>query len=461
MQTHNTLPSINGDGARPLNSPPILIPLLKLSLPNMLVMLATAIATMAETTFVGMVGPSALAGIAAVFPLVMLQQAFSNGAMGGGVSSAVSRALGARDVQRAEALTLHAFLIGITGGLLTSLLMLLGGEFFYSLLGIKDEELMQALFYSNVIFTGSISIWLTSMLVSVFRGYGNMKLPSQVLMCVLILQSLLAGILGFGWGSIEGMGMAGIALGQILAYSFSALYLLWLLLRGTSGPKLRFTGISLQTDLFWEILKVGLITCISPLQTILTVLITTAYIGKFGRDALAGYGIGARLEMILIPIAFGIGVACVPMVGMAIGAKNVKRARKVAAYGSVVSMALLSLIGLWVVLLPHSWSGLFTDNLAIKAVANDYLVWSGPAYGFFGLGLCLLFASQGAKKVMGPVLAGTVRLLVVIAGCWFLSSMDAPAHHFFILVAIGMLVYGLFAGIAVYRSNWSAALQGI
>lgn len=460
MKTYDALKATDGDGSLQVASPPILFPLLKLSLPNMLVMFATAGATMAETTFVGMLGPSALAGIAVVFPLVMLQQAFSNGAMGGGVSSAVSRALGAKDIDRAEALILHAVLIGLIGGILTTLLMLLGGKFFYGLLGIDGAELKEALFYSNVIFAGSVSVWLTSMLVSVFRGYGNMKLPSQILMCVLILQSLLAGVLGIGWGNFDGMGMAGIALGQILAFSGSALYLLWLLCKGTSGPKLCFTGISLKIDLFWEILKVGLVTCISPLQTILTVLITTAYIGKFGRDALAGYGIGARLEMILIPIAFGIGVACVPMVGMAIGANNVKRARKVAAYGSIVSMILLSLIGLWVVLFPNSWSGLFTENQAITAIANDYLVWSGPAYGFFGLGLCLLFASQGAKKVMGPVLAGTVRLLIVISGCWFLSSIEAPAHHFFILVAVGMIVYGLFAGIAVYRSNWSGSLPG-
>ena len=74
---------------------PIMPALVRFALPNMAAMLATALATVAETAYVGSFGVPSLAGMALVFPMVMLQMMLSGGAMGGGVSSAVSRALGA------------------------------------------------------------------------------------------------------------------------------------------------------------------------------------------------------------------------------------------------------------------------------------------------------------------------------------------------------------------------------
>ena len=82
--------------------------------------------------------------------------------------------------------------------------------------------------------------------------------------------------------------------------------------------------------MFFDILKVGAVSCLSPLQTVLTVLIFTKILAGFGTETLAGYGMGSRLEFLLMPIAFAFGVASVPMVGMAIGAGLVTRARQVA-----------------------------------------------------------------------------------------------------------------------------------
>lgn len=105
---------------------PILPTLLKLSIPNTAAMLATVLVSVAETVYVGRLGTAALAGIAVVFPVTVLQQSFSNGAMGG-VSSAISRALGADDAQRAGALALHATVIGLVAASICSVGMLIWG----------------------------------------------------------------------------------------------------------------------------------------------------------------------------------------------------------------------------------------------------------------------------------------------------------------------------------------------
>jgi Na+-driven multidrug efflux pump len=169
---------------------------------------------------------------------------------------------------------------------------------------------------------------------------------------------------------------------------------------------------------------------------------------------LAGYGLGSRLEFLLVPIAFAFGVASVPMVGMAIGAGLVARARKVAWTAAAASGLTIGLIGLAIAIEPVLWISLFTSDPGVTAAASSYFAWAGPAFGFFGTGVCLYFASQGAARVGGPVLAGTVRLLMVGLGGWWLASQHAPAWTLFALVGAAMAVFGITTVVSVRLARW-------
>lgn len=172
-------------------------------------------------------------------------------------------------------------------------------------------------------------------------------------------------------------------------------------------------------------------------------------------QALAGYAIGQRLEFLLVPVAFGIGVASVPMVGMAIGARDVARARRVAWVAGGLSAFNLALIGATVAMWPDLWAGLFTSDEAVLAHARQYLRTVGPAFPLFGLGLTLYFASQGAGRVLGPVLAATLRLLLVAVAGSRLASQGAAPSAYFALVAAAMVAYGLATAAAVWRTSWA------
>ena len=193
--------------------------------------------------------------------------------------------------------------------------------------------LEEALIYSNTLFVGVAGIWLTNTLASVLRGSGNMRVPAIILLSVAMLQILISGGLGLGLAGLPRLGMLGISLGQVIAFAAGTLALLVFLRSRHSRVRLVFSVALLRGEMFWDILKVGAIACLSPLQSVLTVLILTGLVARFGTNALAGYGIGVRLEFLLIPITFAIGVACVPLVGMAIGAGDITRARRVAWTG--------------------------------------------------------------------------------------------------------------------------------
>src|SRR5262245_45990087 len=164
-----------------LLSAPVVPTLVRLSAPGLLLVAFQSMVSIGDTYFVGRLGTAPLAGLALVFPLVMLLQMTSAGAMGGGVSSAISRALGAGDARRARRLVVHALVIAAAMGVVFTLLVLLFGPAIYRLLGGEGDSLRAALAYSNVLFAGAIVVWIANTLSSVLRGTGNMMLPAAML----------------------------------------------------------------------------------------------------------------------------------------------------------------------------------------------------------------------------------------------------------------------------------------
>lgn len=439
--------------AHPLLIAPVAPTLAKLAAPNLLGMLASTSVSIAETAYIGRLGAEPLAAAALVLPLVMLMGMMSAGAMGGGVSSAVSRALGAGSQDRAEALARHGAVIGLGLGLFFSIVLSLFGKGVFSLLGGEGETLRLAVIYSNIVFAFAAAIWLSNMLASVLRGSGDMVGPSATMLAGAGLQIVLGGALCFGWGPLPRLGIVGVGLGAAIAGSFMAAVMFLLLLRPNARVRLTLIG-PLSREHFADILKVGLPAMLSPIQTVGTVLVITSIAARFGVHTLAGYGIGSRLEFLLVPIAFSVGVASLPMVGLAIGAGDVARARTVAWTAGAMAGAVLGLLGMVLGLFPDLWVATFTTDPEVRAAGALYLRFVGPCFAFFGLSLALYFSSQGAGRILGPLLAGTARLAVVAIGGVILVRTHAPSWALFAVVALGMITMGTMTATFVALTPW-------
>ena len=440
--------------AHPLLRGPVLPTLVRLSIPNIIALTTQSLVVIAETSYIGLIGTEALAAMALVFPLIMLTQMTSSGAMGGGVSSATARALGSGNVDRAEAVALHAVVIAVTAGLAFMAVFLTAGPWLLSLLGGRGRVLAEAIVYAQMFFSGVLAIWLFNTLLSIVRGTGNMRLSASTTISVALLQIALGGALSLGLGPIPKLGIRGVALGQVLAFLAGSSFLFWLLASGRSRVRLRLGRGRLDRELFRDILKVGAVACLSPLQSVLTVLIMSGLVARLGTEALAGYGIGVRLEFLLVPIAFAIGVASVPMVGMAIGAGHVDRARETAWTAGILSGLIVGAVGVAAVLFPDLWVSLFTDSEAVKASTRTYLGLAGLGFPLMGFGLAIYFAAQGSGRILGPVLAGTARLAVIAGGGYLLVANGAGPWAYFALVAVAMMVYGLAMGVALWMTPW-------
>jgi putative MATE family efflux protein len=442
----------------PLLAGPILRTLLRLAAPNVMATSMAVLVGLAETFYIGLLGIAPLAAMGLVFPFAMLTGMLSAGAMGGGVASALSRAFGAGDVLRAEAVALHALIIGALGGALYSAIFLLLAPRLFVTLGGRGEVLREALGYATVLFSGAIMLWLFNTLASIIRGTGNMRVPSLALVGAAVLQIALGGALGLGLGPLPRLGMPGVALGQILAQTTGAALLWWYLRSGQGRLRLVFAPVRIRWELFRDILRVGAVACLSPLQSVATMVLMAGFVAHQGVFPLAGYAIGQRLEFLMSTVAFGIGLASVPMVGMAMGAGQLERARRVAVSAGAVTAAVLGVVGLGVALMPDLWAAIFTDDERVLSYSRLYLHWAGPAFAFFGLGLTLYFASQGAGRMVGPVAAATLRLVWVAVGGTLLVAHDAPAWQLFALASAAMVLYGLGCALAFRLDRWGAPL---
>lgn len=428
--------------------------LLRLAAPGVLLMIFQSAISITDAYFVGQLGTAALAGLALVFPLIMLLQMTSAGAMGGGVSSAIARALGAHRTQEARTLGVHALIIGLAMGFGFTLLALLLGPAIYRALGGKGAALAAALAYSNVLFAGAVLTWLANTLASILRGSGNMLVPALALVSGSLVHVPLSGMLVLGAGPLPQLGIAGAGVAYLCGFGFASLIMLAYLLRPDSLLRPRRTDLRLAARMFGEILRVGAISSLNALQTVFTAVILTGMVGRYGTAALAGYGVGARLELLQVPLVFAIGQALVAHIGVNIGAGQGARAKRIAWAGTAIAAGVSLAIGGFVALFPAVWVGLFSGDASVLAAGSAYLRIVGPFYPFLATGVALYFASQGAGRMAMPVIAGTLRLALALLGGLAAVTLGAPLEAIFAVIAFAMLVYGLFTGLAVWRSKW-------
>ena len=446
-------------GARPvaartklLLEGPVLATLLRLAAPNILNLLAFVAVITFDGFFLGKIGTDALAGASLAFPWIMLVLQTTNSGMGAGVSSAVARALGAGNRERADELAYHAFLLALALGAIFSTVMLLAAPSLFGWMGGRDRMLIDALSYANAAFGGAVCITVLNLLGNAVRGTGNMSLHAGVLVACVIAHIALAPALMFGYGPFPAMGPAGAGWGLVIPFGVGSLVMIGYLRSSRSIIRLNFFGWTPRWALFADILKVGVPGLINTSITNLSVVVLTGIAGQFGPETAIGYAMGSRLEYIMQPIAFGFGTAIVAMVGTNWGAQQYDRARRIAWTGAATIALVCGVLGLIVTVRPGVWLDLFSDDTEVARLGALYLRIVGPVYICFGLGLGLFFVCQGYGRGFAAMTANAMRLVVSAgAGLVAVYGFGFGVTGLFAAIAAGFCIYAVLTALAVIR----------
>ncbi|MQG87899.1 MAG: MATE family efflux transporter [SAR202 cluster bacterium] len=415
--------------------------LLRLSAPNVLAVTTMTAVTFADIYFIGKLGTTALASLAIVFPFQTLMGMMSNGAIGGGVASSIVRALGSGSKTEAENTAWHAFIIASVMAILYVLILGLGARPIFGLITDSNELLNGSVRYAHIVFGAAPIMWFTFMLAAILRGTGEMVIASNAVIVSGLIHIALSGALTLGWGPFPELGLIGPACAMVLSTGLAGIYLAFQVLNGKARLKLR--SHKLQWHPITDVMKVGGLGLINSTGLVLTVIVVTALVGRYGEDALAGYGLGSRLELTLVPIAFGIGAALVTAVGGNIGARQFPRARKIAWTGAGATFVITSIAGIVIAMEPSIWINRFTTDSNVHSMGVSYLTIAAPIYGVFAGGQTLYFASQGTGNMIWPVVITYTRFLVVASVGFTAMIFDWGLNATFTGVAIGLAVLGV------------------
>jgi putative MATE family efflux protein len=443
--------------SHPLLIAPIGRSLLRLAGPTTAVMAVQVFIAVWEAWIVAQVGVDALAGIALVIPFITLMMNMANGGMGGGVASALARALGGGRLDDARALVLHALLLALGCALVFTAFGWIALPTVFRWLGGEGAVLQQSLSFSIVWFGGAFVFWIAAFLSALLRGAGDSATPSRIGFVLSVIYLPVLGVLTLGIGGWSGLGLVGCAVAPLVTGIVSVLLLARALTRGRLGFVPTVAGVRLQPRLFAEILRVGAMGSITTVTATLTAMLVTGLVGRFGTAALAGYSIGMRLEFMVAPLAFGIGTGATTLVGIAAGAGDWQRAVRVAWTGGLVAFGAIGLIGWTIALVPHAWSRVFAADPAVIAASVDCIVHVAPFYCLFGLGLTLNFASQGAGRMTVPVMASVARLAIAAGGGWFaIEQLGLGLSGLFAAIGASIVVYGFLIAGTLLVMPWRA-----
>jgi putative MATE family efflux protein len=432
---------------------PIVPTLLRLAVPNLVVnVVLIAVTTSVDAHFIGRLGLDSLAGLALVFPLLMLMQQMANMAMGGAIAASIARAIGAGRREDAASLVIHALAIAAAAAALFSALFLLGGPTIYGWLGGRGPILAAALEYSNVIFAGALAYWILGALTSVVRATGQVAILAYVYVAAEVLHIALVPALVFGLGPIPALGITGAGLATVISFIVSSTILAWYLASGRTSAVLSLRGLRFERRLFGEILRVGAPMSLAPVLNNVALATLTTYAGLLGVTSLAAFGAAVRLEYLLYPLNFGLGAAVLAMVGSNIGARQFTRAARIAWTAVGLSACVMACVSVLAIAAPDVWMGLFSRDPAILAAAAGYLAVVGLAYPFVAVNT-LMSAFQATRQPGWPLAAMTCRLLIVVLGGWVaIEVLQAGLVGLGLVTALGLASWGIVLAVA-FRLN--------
>ncbi len=314
-------------------------------------------------------------------------------------------------------MSLHAIVLAVAVGLCFTIGIWLSARRLLESLGAQGVALSQATSYAHWLFLAAVPIWIVNLCSAALRGAGNVRTPALVSLVGAAVLIPLSPFLIFGFGPIKGFGIAGAGLAVTLYYSAASLVLVRYLSTSRAGLTLKLRP--LRWPLFRDVLGVGVISSLAVVQLNLAVILVTGAVGRFGAAALAGYGIGSRLEYLFIPVLFGLGSAVLMMVGTCIGAGDIPRAKRVALVGALIGAAFTGTVGVAIAIRPALWLGIFTRDVAVLHNGAIYLRAMALSYPAMATAFVLSFVSQGTGRPVWTTLAGTVRLGIAAGVGWF------------------------------------------
>ncbi|WP_295592066.1 MATE family efflux transporter [uncultured Methanobrevibacter sp.] len=412
----------------------------KLAIPIMISMLLTASYNIVDGIWVAGLGQAAIAGIGFVTPIFMILNGVSVG-LGNGATSSISRAVGAKDHERANKSATHALLIFVLASLLLTVVLLFIQEPLIKTYGASGQSLAEGLKYGTPLFLGLFGFMLANGGSGILRGEGDMTRAMYAMIVSVVLNFILDPIFIY----ILNLGSAGASLATIISSLGSATVIMyWILIKKDTYVHVTFKDFEFDSKIFIDILKVGIPASLDMFVMSLAMSIYLIFISSIaGEYGIAAFTSGQRLYLFAIMPLTAIGSAVAAVSGSAYGARNADYLSRAHYYGTNFAMVFgLVMVFILVVFAPQlSLIFAYTPETAnlVPEITNFLRI---ASFGLLlvGIGMPSSFMYQGIGR-------GTTSLAwTIIREVIFTVSFT---YLFGIILNWGLI--GIWTGLAVGR----------
>ena len=384
--------------------------LYKLTLPMVIGIVAVFFFNLVDTFFISLLGTQSLAAVSFTMPIAMVVM---NLAIGLGIASSalIARATGEKNNTLAQHYVIAALLLtlALAGAMLIAGLMF--NDQLFGLLGANEALLPLIWQYMQFFWPGTVVMMLMIVINSSMRAVGNTKLPSMMMLGSAVLNAILDPILIFGVGPIEGMGVAGAALASTLCWLIVVLVMLYSLAK----IDLLHWGTLTLNGLFsiWQrLIALGIPAIITNVLVPVASAFLLVMIAPMGEQAVAAFGVGARIEPFVIVVILALTSTLPVFVGQNFSAGQHERIWQ--ALSIAVRFILVWQVFVWLALWAVSpyLATIFSQDPIVLDKIVSYLMIMPVGYAGMGIVLCANSALNALQKTSISMLLNLVRLSI-------------------------------------------------
>ncbi|NIO22995.1 MAG: MATE family efflux transporter [Candidatus Aenigmarchaeota archaeon] len=383
--------------------------LFKLAIPIMVGMLAHTLFNIVDTIFVGRLGAEAIASVTIAFPIAFIIIAIGSG-VGIGTTSLVARLIGAKRKRMVDSAAENAIILSIILSIIITVAGIVTSRPLFVLMGVTGNVLEMSVSYINIIFSGMIFMLPMMILASILRGEGNAKTPMKIMITTSILNAVFDPVFIY----LLGYGVPGAAMASVLARLIGSLVMFHIFfIKRSTYVELSFRKFRMNWNIIKDIFSVGIPASLSQMSMSAGLLILNVFLIALGSVYVAAFGLGFRVDMLILLPIFGISSGLITMVGMYVGARNFERAKWITKYAMKISVVIMGLVGLLFFLIAEYLMMIFTNDPQVIMSGAEYIRIVVLSYPFAAIGITVYSSFQGAGKGIPALVLTLLRVILL------------------------------------------------
>ena len=428
-----------------------------LAIPTALEMLMESLFICSNLFFVSKLGTNAIYIVGITGTIIQFGFSIAVG-LGIAATSIISRRIGEKKNREAGLVTMQILYIGFVVSILLSLI----GVVFYKqillLVGLPEELLLEAKWFTRIMFISIIFLILRVSINGILRGAGNVAIAMQTIFISNIINIVLSPILIFGWGLIPEFGLLGLAIATIIARISGLLYQCWSLIKGKTIIIIGKSELKLSIDIIKKIFKIGINGTLQYLVPASSWILMAKIISYLGANVFAGYIIAQRITYLAIMPAWGIGNAAGILTGQNLGANQSDKAEKIVWKAGFYNVCFLCFLTLLLNLNAESIVSFFSKDSEVIKNGILYLNYILIAYILLGYTMVISRSLNAAGDVKSVTLLYVIMFYVIQIPLAYLFgiNLNYGSKGIFIAILISELILSTMCIIVFKRGKWKS-----